>query len=87
MPHRFLPELKKLFPTIHCQDIMSRYQRMRGRPTLWLPGTDHAGAQLLLWLPPPGATALLLPFAWHRAPPPCSLFASRLVQALPHRWL
>lgn len=22
---------------------MARYQRMRGRPTLWLPGTDHAG--------------------------------------------
>ena len=25
------------------QDIVIRYQRMRGRPTLWLPGTDHAG--------------------------------------------
>lgn len=25
------------------QDIMVRYNRMRGRPTLWLPGTDHAG--------------------------------------------
>jgi len=25
------------------QDIMVRFQRMRGRPTLWLPGTDHAG--------------------------------------------
>ncbi|OMP05122.1 Aminoacyl-tRNA synthetase, class Ia [Corchorus olitorius] len=24
-------------------DIMVRYNRMRGRPTLWLPGTDHAG--------------------------------------------
>lgn len=23
----------------HPQDIMARYQRMRGRPTLWLPGT------------------------------------------------
>lgn len=22
---------------------MVRYNRMRGRPTLWLPGTDHAG--------------------------------------------
>jgi hypothetical protein len=22
---------------------MVRYHRMRGRPTLWLPGTDHAG--------------------------------------------
>lgn len=25
------------------QDIVIRYQRMQGRPTLWLPGTDHAG--------------------------------------------
>lgn len=25
------------------QDIMVRYARMKGRPTLWLPGTDHAG--------------------------------------------
>lgn len=25
------------------QDIVIRYQRMRGRKTLWLPGTDHAG--------------------------------------------
>lgn len=25
------------------QDIMARYQRMRGRSVLWLPGTDHAG--------------------------------------------
>lgn len=30
-----------MFATL--QDIMVRYQRMRGRPTLWLPGTDHAG--------------------------------------------
>ena len=22
---------------------MVRYSRMKGRPTLWLPGTDHAG--------------------------------------------
>lgn len=22
---------------------MVRYNRMKGRPTLWLPGTDHAG--------------------------------------------
>ncbi len=28
---------------VTLQDIMARYQRMRGRPTLWLPGTDHAG--------------------------------------------
>ena len=25
------------------QDILARYHRMTGRPTLWLPGTDHAG--------------------------------------------
>jgi valyl-tRNA synthetase len=25
------------------QDLMIRYQRMRGRASLWLPGTDHAG--------------------------------------------
>lgn len=28
---------------VALEDIMVRYQRMRGRPTLWLPGTDHAG--------------------------------------------
>jgi len=30
-----------LFVTI--QDIMTRYHRMLGDPTLWLPGADHAG--------------------------------------------
>ena len=25
------------------QDILIRYQRMKGRDTLWQPGTDHAG--------------------------------------------
>ncbi|MDD3534267.1 MAG: class I tRNA ligase family protein, partial [Candidatus Cloacimonetes bacterium] len=25
------------------QDVVVRYQRMQGRPTLWLPGVDHAG--------------------------------------------
>ncbi|HEX8231818.1 MAG TPA: valine--tRNA ligase [Caulobacteraceae bacterium] len=25
------------------QDILTRFQRMRGRAALWLPGTDHAG--------------------------------------------
>ncbi|MDR0315478.1 MAG: class I tRNA ligase family protein, partial [Treponema sp.] len=24
-------------------DIVIRYHRMRGEPTLWVPGTDHAG--------------------------------------------
>ena len=27
---------------ITIEDIMIRYQRMRGKKTLWLPGTDHA---------------------------------------------
>src|SRR5580698_2501968 len=25
------------------QDVMIRFQRMRGKAALWLPGTDHAG--------------------------------------------
>lgn len=25
------------------EDIIARYQRMKGKKTLWLPGTDHAG--------------------------------------------
>src|SRR5262245_6699132 len=25
------------------EDILARWQRMRGRRVLWLPGTDHAG--------------------------------------------
>ncbi len=25
------------------QDVLIRFERMRGRPALWLPGTDHAG--------------------------------------------
>ena len=25
------------------QDVLIRYHRMRGLPTLWMPGTDHAG--------------------------------------------
>lgn len=35
---------------VALQDIMVRFQRMRGRSTLWLPGTDHAGiaTQLLV---------------------------------------
>lgn len=28
---------------VTLEDIMVRYARMKGRPTLWLPGTDHAG--------------------------------------------
>ncbi len=29
--------------TYTVQDVLTRFQRMRGSPTLWLPGTDHAG--------------------------------------------
>ena len=29
--------------TTSLEDIMTRWHRMRGEPTLWLPGTDHAG--------------------------------------------
>lgn len=28
---------------VTLQDIITRFQRMRGRKTLWLPGADHAG--------------------------------------------
>src|SRR5438270_10287762 len=27
------------------EDIMTRYHRMKGDPTLWLPGADHAGIE------------------------------------------
>src|SRR4029079_17213382 len=27
------------------EDIATRYHRMLGEPTLWLPGTDHAGIE------------------------------------------
>lgn len=30
---------------VTLEDIMIRFQRMRGRKTLWLPGTDHAGIE------------------------------------------
>ena len=35
---------------VALQDILARFWRMRGHPTLWLPGTDHAGiaTQLLV---------------------------------------
>ncbi len=29
--------------TYTLQDVLIRFERMRGRATLWLPGTDHAG--------------------------------------------
>jgi len=28
---------------VSLQDLMIRYHRMKGEPTLWIPGTDHAG--------------------------------------------
>src|SRR3972149_884780 len=28
---------------VAMEDLMIRHSRMRGVPTLWLPGTDHAG--------------------------------------------
>jgi len=28
---------------VALQDVLARFHRMRGRPTLWIPGTDHAG--------------------------------------------
>src|SRR3954466_1656184 len=28
---------------ITTQDVLIRFERMRGRAALWLPGTDHAG--------------------------------------------
>lgn len=37
--------LANVFMCVRCfeQDVMTRMARMRGRKTLWLPGTDHAG--------------------------------------------
>ncbi len=29
--------------TLTLEDIMTRYHRMKGDATLWVPGTDHAG--------------------------------------------
>ena len=28
---------------VSVEDLMIRHQRMKGRPALWVPGTDHAG--------------------------------------------
>src|SRR3990167_10635602 len=30
---------------VAIEDILARYHRMQGEPTLWLPGTDHAGIE------------------------------------------
>jgi valyl-tRNA synthetase len=29
--------------TLTLEDVMTRYHRMKGDSTLWIPGTDHAG--------------------------------------------
>ncbi len=43
------PNANGLLHTGHAmyvvEDIMTRFARMQGRPTLWLPGTDHAGIE------------------------------------------
>ena len=41
--HRLATNLVAANLPAALQDIMARTARMRGRPTLWLPGTDHAG--------------------------------------------
>ena len=28
---------------VAMEDLMIRYHRMKGDPTFWVPGTDHAG--------------------------------------------
>jgi valyl-tRNA synthetase len=30
---------------VYVEDILTRYWRMKGRPTLWAPGADHAGIE------------------------------------------
>src|SRR3970282_1588756 len=30
---------------VAIEDILTRYHRMKGEPTLWLPGADHAGIE------------------------------------------
>ena len=30
---------------VFIEDILTRYNRMQGRPTLWAPGADHAGIE------------------------------------------
>ena len=35
---------------VTLQDIMTRFARMCGRPSLWLPGTDHAGIATQVFL-------------------------------------
>ncbi len=42
------------------QDILCRFERMRGKDVLWQPGTDHAASRLRWWWnesSPPSATS------------------------------
>jgi len=41
---------------VSMEDLMIRYHRMKGFPTLWVPGTDHAGI----------ATQMLVEKRWQR---------------------
>ena len=53
---------------VALQDILARFHRMKGEPTLWLPGTDHAGiATQLLVHPCPNATVVRAACAQRRA--------------------
>lgn len=43
-PHHCHPlEFFRFFSSLFVQDILTRFHRMRGEPTLFLPGQDHAG--------------------------------------------
>ena len=35
--------------TSAVEDLMTRYHRMKGARTLWVPGTDHAGIATQAW--------------------------------------
>ncbi|KAI4367006.1 hypothetical protein MLD38_022794 [Melastoma candidum] len=46
------------------EDIMTRCRRMRGRPTLWIPGTDHAGKATHICLSARGKFTRKVPFRY-----------------------
>lgn len=52
---------------VTLQDIMARYHRMRGRPVLWLPGTDHAGIATQVRTAPPkvNVSGTIIPYMVH----------------------
>ncbi len=51
---------------VTLQDIMVRHARMRGRPTLWLPGTDHAGIATQVGVHLRAHVALVVVLQWVR---------------------